>query len=221
MSAAINYVSLGMITVDSSKVYTFHGWLILYYTIAILTMTSLVGWLFRSGRIIAAGLTVVLLLIVYIFFALRWFANQKSTATTTSTSSCPGAPGSSSSSSSSIPIVNMCPDFMVAWTDTLTGNVYCYDDKNTYNMRTYNGAGLVNGLTINNIPGQSAYLIKNNSQNTGATNLSSDPNGLRWPFINLLSTNLALITGDKNGAFLRWEGVWDGSTLTVVNAPLP
>ena len=88
-------------------------------------------------------------------------------------------------------------------------------------MRTYIGAGLVSGLTINNIAGQSAYLIKNNSQNTGATDLSSDQNGLRWPFIHLLSANLASITGDKNGGFLRWEGVWDGSTLTVANAPLP
>jgi hypothetical protein len=222
MVAAINYVSLGMITVDNKKKYTIHWWLILYYVIALLTMTSLAGWLIQSGRPIAAGLTVVLLLVVYTFFGLRWFANKPATkGSATADTSCPDSSKDSSSTTSSIPIVNMCPDFMVVWTDNTTGNVYCYDDKNTYNMRTYNGAGLTTGLSINNVAGQSAYLMKNNGQNTGATGLKSDTGGLRWPFLYMLGNHIDTMTNDQYGAFLRWEGVWDGSTLTLGSAPLP
>jgi hypothetical protein len=222
MTAAINYVSFGMITVDSKKQYTFHWWLILYYVVAILTMTSLAGWLFQSGRPVAAGLTIVLLLLVYVFFGLRWFVNKAAAANTNSTTagSCSGSE-TTSGNKSSIPIVNMCPDFMVTWTDSITGNVYCYDDKNTYNMRTYNGAGLTTGLSINNVAGQSAYLIKNNTQNTSAIDLKSDTGGLRWPFLRMLGNNIDTMTNDQYGAFLRWEGVWDGSTLSLGSAPLP
>ena len=88
-------------------------------------------------------------------------------------------------------------------------------------MKSYNNAGMTTGLTINNVTGQSAYLIKNPSQNTGATSLSTDSGNTRWPFLGLLTTNLATMTNDPFGKYLRWEGVWDGSTLTVANAPLP
>ena len=218
----MNYITLGMITIDRTNVYTVHWWLILYYTIAVMTMISLGKWLFNSGRFVSAGLAVLLLFLIYVFFALRWFMNQS--PSNKKPSSCGPSAGSSegdSRSSSFPPIVNMCPDFMVVWTDPATQNVYCYDDKNTYNMKTYNNAALTTGLNINNVPGQSAYMIKNAAQNSGATSISTDTNGLRWPFLKLLSTNLSMITNDPYGKFLRWEGVWDGSTLTVANAPLP
>ena len=88
-------------------------------------------------------------------------------------------------------------------------------------MRTYNGAGLTTGLSINNVAGQSAYLIKNNTQNTSAIDLKSDTGGLRWPFLRMLGNNIDTMTNDQYGAFLRWEGVWDGSTLSLGSAPLP
>lgn len=218
MVAAINYVSLGMITADNKNNYTFHWWLVIYYAVALLTMATLGGWLFQSGRLVAAGMTVALLFAVYVFFALRWFINKPSATTPAATSCTDAAKGAPTSS---IPIVNMCPDFMVSWTDSTTGNVYCYDDKNTYNMKTYNGAGLTTGLSINNMAGQSAYLMKNNSKNTAIADLKSDVGGLRWPFLFMLGNHIDTITNDQYGAFLRWEGVWDGSTLTLGSAPLP
>jgi len=222
MSSAVNYITLGMLTVDSKKKYTVHWALIIYYAIAIMTMISVGKWLFSLGQPIAGGLSLVLLFVIYVFFALRWFINQPSSTPKTTTDSCGNTSTSSQNSASSFPpIVNMCPDFMVVWTDPDTRNVYCYDDKNTYNMKSYNNAGLTTGLTINNVTGQSAYLIKNPSQNTGATSLSTDSGNTRWPFLGLLTTNLATMTNDPFGKYLRWEGVWDGSTLTAANAPLP
>ena len=222
MTAAIDYVSLGMITVskdsNGNSKYVLHWDKMIYYLIALMTMASLAGWLFERGQIVAVILTILLLLIVYVFYALRWFTKQKDVSTN-SNASCPGA--KDTTATSSIPIVNMCPDFMVVWTDSTNGNVYCYDDKNTYNMRTYKGAGLTTGLNINNVSGQSAFLMKNNSQNTSAVDLKSDTGGMRWPFLYMLMNHIDTMTNDQYGAFLRWEGVWDGLVLTANSAPLP
>jgi hypothetical protein len=182
-------------------------WLIAYVLICIVLGSSTISFFFQRGQYITATLLFVLLILVFVFYGLRLFAggNLQGLATPK------GWP----------PIVNMCPDFMMTWTDPATQNVYCYDANNIYKLKSGAAAGTVGNLTINNIPNQSAYLIKNASQNPGATDIRSDPNGARWPLLNTFRTSPQVITGDPNGAFIRWEGVWDGRQASPEKAPLP
>ena len=185
-------------------------WLIAYIVITIVIGSGLVAWLYKSGRNMGAILLLVLLILVFTFYGLRWFPDGNLNG------SQPAAGGVAWP-----PIVNMCPDFMASWTDPVTKRVYCYDASNTYGLKTYAGAGLTTGLTINNVPGQSAYLIKDPAQNTSAVTLRDDANGRRWPFLNLLLNNTTVLVSDPNGAKLRWEGVMNGTNIEVVKAPLP
>ena len=214
---AITYVSLGMIRIDSLGNYSLNWYLLIYYLIAIGTIVSFAGFFANKGQNVAAVVVTVLLLAVYTFFGLRWYGPSPTPATAKDPNSCNSAgttmPGWKP------PIINMCPDFTVLWTDS-TGNVYCYDDKNTYNMQTYNGAGLTANLNINGLSGQSAFLIKNASA-TAPPNLAGDTGGARWPFLFLLQNNPTGLTNDQYGKYLRWEGVWDGAAMKVQNAPLP
>ena len=185
-------------------------WLILYLVVTLVVGSGVISYLYKQGKTIGAMLLLVLLILVFTFYGLRWF---------------PGGNLNGSNPSGNVtwpPIVNMCPDFMVGWTDSANGNkVYCYDASNTYGLKSYSGAGLTPGLTINNLPSQSAYLILDPSQHTNATSLRDDSDGKRWPFLYLLKTNPNLILSDTNGKYLRWEGVLDGSTIAPEKAPLP
>jgi hypothetical protein len=184
-------------------------WLIAYIVITIVVGSGLVAFLYKRGQSMGAILLLVLLILVFAFYGLRWFPGGNLNGTQPSgTVAWP-------------PIVNMCPDFMASWKDSLTKRVYCYDASNTYGLKTYNGAGLTTGLTINNVPGQSAYLILNPTSNPNAVSLRDDPNGARWPLLYLLKSNPSLILNDSNGKYLRWEGVLDGANIDVNKAPLP
>ncbi len=185
-------------------------WLIAYIVITIVIGSGLVSWMYKRGQNIGAILLLVLMILVFTFYGLRWFPGGNLNGTTPPAGSVVWPP-----------IVNMCPDFMASWTDPVTKRVYCYDASNTYGLKTYAGAGLTTGLTINNIPGQSAYLIKDPAQNTSAVSLRDDANGARWPFLFLLNKNSNLVLGDPNGKYLRWEGVLDGTNINVNKAPLP
>jgi hypothetical protein len=184
-------------------------WLIAYIVTTIVVGSGLVSWLYKRGQNMGAILLLVLLILVFAFYGLRWFPGGNLNGT------------QAASGTAWPPIINMCPDFMSSWTDPVTKRVYCYDGSNTYGLKTYAGAGLTTGLTINNVPGQSAYLIKDPARNTNAVSLRDDPNGARWPFLFLLKTNPTLILGDSNGKYMRWEGVVDGAQIDVNRAPLP
>jgi hypothetical protein len=98
----------------------------------------------------------------------------------------------------------MCPDFMVAWKNPSDGAVYCYDDKNTYNMKSYNGAGLKT-VSINGVQ-QSAYL--------------------QSELVAIIKGGASVLRGDSTGQHLTWEGVWQarpsrGSANSAANAPNP
>jgi hypothetical protein len=184
-------------------------WLIAYIVITIVVGSGLVAWLYKRGQNMGAILLLVLLILVFVFYGFRWFPDGNLN-------------GSKAKAGTSWPpIVNMCPDFMASYKDPMTNRVYCYDASNTYGLKTYNGAGLTTGLTINTVPGQSAYLILNPTSNPNAVSLRDDPNGARWPFLHLLRVNPSLIMGDPNGKYLRWEGVMDGTSILVGKAPLP
>jgi hypothetical protein len=181
-------------------------WLIAYILVTIVVGSGTVSMLYKRGQTVGAMILLVLLILVFVFYGLRWFRGGNLQGTQVATGTWP-------------PIVNMCPDFMVSYTDT-TG-VYCYDATNTYGLKTYNGAGLTTGLTINNVPNQSALLMKNPNKNQNATDLKSDVgttiSDYRWPTLR----NLLTIAQDPQGKYLKWEGVWDGRSSTPENAPLP
>jgi hypothetical protein len=196
-------LTLGVITVDSAGRYSFNLNLFLYYVVDLAILISVSSFLASRDQIIAAVLTSILLTFVFYFYYLRFF-NAKNNLFTNNVPDicapsdpvpvCDGWP----------PIVNMCPDFMVAWKDPSSGLVYCYDDKNTYNMKTYNGAGLKN-VSINGVQ-QSAYL-------------QSD-------LVSIIKGGATVLKGDSLGQYLTWEGVWQAepskaSANSAVNAPNP
>jgi hypothetical protein len=168
-------------------------WVILYSLVCTIVGGGSVTFLYKRGQTIGALLLLVLLILIFIFYGLRWFPNGNLNGTTPSAQAWP-------------PIVNMCPDFMVSWTDS-SNKVYCYDANNVYNLRTATATGpLVAGLQINGVPNQSAYIVKDPSSSveTLSKKLTTAPNDV-------------LTTTAK---FLRWEGVWDGMSLKADKIPL-
>ncbi len=186
--------------------------LIAYILICVVVGGMFVSNLYKRAQSTAGMITLVLLILVFTFYGLRWFKDG-------------GLKGSKADPKAPWPpIVNMCPDFLVAWTDPNTKFVYCYDAANVYGLKTApDQTNFFKGqsLTINGVPGQSAFLIKNPNESKNATNLRMDPNGKRWPLLHAFSKDTRAITQMTNGQFIRWEGVWDGSSATPAAAPLP
>ncbi len=170
-----------------------------------------VTFLYKRGQTIGAMLLLILLILIFIFYGLRWFPDGNLNGTQ------PAKPGSWP------PIVNMCPDFMVTWTNIEDKKVYCYDANNIYGLQTaLSSPPLTSNLTINGRAGQSAYLIKDSSQAAKAPAAIAEDKSTSpyFPLAKKLTdaSSEVLTTAAK---FLRWEGVWDGHTLTAGNIPLP
>jgi hypothetical protein len=180
--------------------------LILYILVCISLGATAINFLYKRGQSIGAAILLVLLILVFLFYGLRWFPANSSSVT----GQAPQVQWP--------PIVNMCPDFMVTWTDPASKSIYCYDANNLYNLKTATTSGIATNLTINNTAGQSAYLMKNPTQNTNAVSIATDTGGLRWPFANKFINTPATITANST---MKWEGVWDGANATVANIPLP
>jgi hypothetical protein len=154
----------------------------------------------------------VLILSVFIFYGMRWFPGGNLNGTKPKNLPWP-------------PIVNMCPDFMVSWTDKARNNkVYCYDSNNMYGLQTAAiGPPLVTGLTIGAATGQSGYLIKDPLQNgsKAPANLAADSaSSPFWPLAKMLSTTASNVL-TPTAKYMRWEGVWDGGQLKANKIPLP
>jgi hypothetical protein len=181
-------------------------WVILYSLICIVVGGGFVAMLYNRGQQIGSMALLVLLILVFLFYGLRWFPGGNLNGTKPGTVAWP-------------PIVNVCPDFMVSWTDKTTGKVYCYDAANIYGLQAASSAPpLQAGLTIGTASNQSAYLVKDPSVGTAASAFQAAPN--RWPLASALRTNASAVLTDAAKG-LRWEGVWDGQALTVTNATLP
>jgi hypothetical protein len=183
-------------------------WVILYSLVCTIVGGGSVTFLYKRGQTIGALVVLVLLILIFIFYGLRWFPSGNLNGSTPSSDAWP-------------PIVNMCPDFMVSWTDTTTPDkVYCYDANNVYDLRTATAMGpLEAGLTINGVSGQSAYLIKDPSKSKVASIEADSPTSPYFPLAKKLTVapNDVLTTAAK---FLRWEGVWDGQNLKADKIPL-
>jgi hypothetical protein len=202
MTAVLTYISFGILEVGADNVVTINWYLLAYYVLGIMVIINVFNFLWDSGKRIAAAISAALLIMVFIFYSYRWFP---SSSPTSSSSTCSGTPSAAPSCGPWPPIVNMCPDYMVLWKDTVSNINYCYDVNNTYLIKSYSGApapstsGLTNGLTINGVPGQSAYKLSDLK-----TNLTSSTSSIRR---------------DDKGKYLRWEGVLDGLSLNAENFP--
>ena len=172
-------------------------WVILYSLICVVVGGGAVSFLYNRNQAIGAMITLVLLLLVFILYGLRWFPGGNLNGSQPKVGVWP-------------PIVNMCPDFMVSWKDPATSKIYCYDAANLYDLKTAANTNLVTGLTINNVTGQSAFLLQNPAGSNPAT---------KNPLKNILKTNPATITGSRETSLIRWEGVWDGRMTTSDRIP--
>lgn len=177
--------------------------------IVIVLGSSLVAYLFKREQTIGAMVLLVLLLLTFIFYGLRWFPGGKLNGTGAAKVAWP-------------PIVNMCPDFMVAWVATTAdnaksiavGDTFCYDINDIYGLKTYTGSaasniGLVSGITINSTNGQSALKI----------GLKADADGKKMSVI-FPAAGVSPVQSYASSipeSPLRWEGVTDGSTVTLSN----
>jgi hypothetical protein len=210
--AFITYISLGSVKVGADGSWQPNFGLIAYYIVCILLTVNVYKYLSGRGQNIAAMALIPLLFLVFIFFGIRWnWFLEKKPASSKSNDNA-GCTSDNSIKSPSIefpPIVNMCPDFMVAWQNPSDRIVYCYDANNTYNMKTGAGtppAGMVK-ISINGKNDQFAYVLHDPSSNTAAKNPSEDATGSRWPLYALIKSNFATISNDPKGKYMRWEGV--------------
>lgn len=178
-------------------------WVIVYILVCVVVGGSTVAFLYKRGQTMGSMVFLVLILMVFIFYGMRWFPGGNLNGTKPENLPWP-------------PIVNMCPDFTVAWTDPVTKNVYCHDAANIYGLKTATASSAVaSGLTINGASGQSGLKLKA-ANPSKFTKLSQDTAGTVWPILSTANMN-SLITSTPS---LRWEGVWDGRTLTTAAAPL-
>ncbi len=172
-------------------------WVILYSLICVVVGGGAVSFLYKRNQSIGAMITLVLLLLVFILFGLRWFPGGNLNGSQPKAGSWP-------------PIVNMCPDFMASWKDPNSSKIYCYDAANLYGLKVTTNANFEAGKTINSVSGQSAILLQNSSGTTSET---------KNPLKNILKTNPAAITSDSATSLIRWEGVWDGRLVTSDRVP--
>ena len=174
-------------------------WVILYSLICVVVGAGSVSFLYKRDQSIAAMIALVLLILVFVFYGLRWFPGGNLNGTKPAGGPWP-------------PIVNMCPDFMASHVDSATNKVYCYDAANIYNMKTATAgtagtAGLAATSPTINGATQAAYLL----QDPTATNKN--------PLKTTLRNGASTLTQDSNGKYVRWEGVWDGRSVTTDRIP--
>jgi hypothetical protein len=172
-------------------------WVILYSLICVVVGGGAVSFLYNRNQSMAAMITLVLLLLVFMLYGLRWFPGGNLNGSQPKVGAWP-------------PIVNMCPDFMASWKDPLNSKVYCYDAANLYNLKTTTNSNFETNKTINSIIGQSAILLQNPAGTSPAT---------KNPLQEKLKTNPAAITADSVTSLIRWEGVWDGRLTTAARIP--
>lgn len=171
-----------------------------------------VSTLYNRQQTIAALVALVLLILVFTFYGLRWFKGGVLKGSEEKTGSWP-------------PIVNMCPDFMVTYKNS-DGNTYCYDVNNTYDARS--STSPTNGfspITVSGVTNSQGYMIRRatGAGNNAAQRLKEDTTSpYKFPLASALKNDAQSVIGNTtaSGKWLRWEGVWDGRSLTPDNAPL-
>jgi hypothetical protein len=156
---------------------------ILYVIMDMFLGIGMVYYMYRKGQSSGAITLFVMLLLIFIFFGLRWFDKKGNIKKAVSSSLVKTADGSKYQYP---PNINLCPDYYGIFTDK-SGTSYCYDINNTYNLKY----STVLGQT--RIPS----FVDNSDVVYG------------YPTKTACATFLKNISmdGDYN---VRWEGIWDG-----------
>ncbi len=182
--------------------------MILYILVCVVVGGYSASTLYQRQQTVGAAISLVLLILIFVFYGMRWFEGGGNLKGTT-------AP-----SGAWPPIVNFCPDYMTAV--KVGTKTYCYDALNIYNMRT--GSIPSPGETTVTIGGQqnqSAFPILNSSVSADITTLKQDTGSTsKYPLLKTFNTRPETII-DGPGQWIKWEGVWDGQQVTVEKAPLP
>jgi hypothetical protein len=182
--------------------------LIVYIIISVVIGGAVANYFNSIGQTTGAMISIVLLILVFTFFGLRWFRGTKTGNTVWP------------------PIVNMCPDYMTAVEGETTTRpsktgTFCIDTKGLY---TSHLATMVDVRPKNSDVTFKGFLIKDtsNSSTKAYTSLKEDTSGMpRWPLLKKLQSSPQEIVGQGDGKYFRWEGVWDGRSATAERAPLP
>jgi len=170
-------------------------WVIFYSLICVVVGGGAVSFLYNRNQSIGAMIALVLLILIFILFGLRWFPGGNLNGSKPKAGSWP-------------PIVNMCPDFMASWKEG--SNVYCYDAANLYGLKQTTNTNFEKDKKINGVTGQSAILLHNTTGESPAA---------KNPLKEILKSNPARITANSETSLLRWEGVWDGRLTTADRIP--
>ena len=167
-------------------------WLVAYILISAILGASLVSFLYKGGQTVGALTLVVVLMLIFVFYGLRWFKGGKLKGSTVD------------GKIAWPPIINACPDFMTSYKAS-NGKTYCYDAGNFYEMKTYNGAGQEE-ITVNGVAGQRGILMKN----PGGSGVLG-----KYPLRN--ASTAGAILADTKGKYVKWEGVIDGTSVRPEN----
>lgn len=183
--------------------------MILYILVCVVIGGYSASTLYQRQQTVGAILTLILLILIFVFYGLRWFqaGNLK---------------GGKATPGSWPPIINYCPDYMTAV--KVGTKTYCYDALNIYNMKqgATSPQPIATNLTIGGQTGQSAFPILDTSVTNEITKISQDTGATsKYPLLKTLNTSPQTVIGDQNGQWIKWEGVWDGQQMTVEKAPLP
>ena len=183
-------------------------WLIAYIVISIVIGTGTSGFLYKRQQTVAAILCFILLVLIFVFYGLRWFSGGNLKGSQTGTVAWP-------------PIVNVCPDFMISY--KANGKTYCYDVNNTYGLKTAAAiTGIADASVINTT--DTGFVLISDS-NLKREKLSDDvaATSKKWPLLTQFETDPStILKANANTGYLRWEGVWDGRNATATKLqPLP
>lgn len=174
-------------------------WVILYSLVCVAIGAGIASFLFKRGQSIASMIALVLLILVFVFYGLRWFPGGNLN----------GSKAAAQAAGSWPPIVNMCPDFMASWVDPVNKNVYCYDAAGIYSSTggsALTGTNIPSSLIVNGKAGVSGYLLQAPTATDAATK-------------NPLQTLFKTPSSVTAGSLLRWEGIWDGRSANPTKIP--
>jgi hypothetical protein len=149
-----------------------------------------VMWFFKSGRSIGGVLYLVLAILIFVFFGLRWF----------------GGVASSNAPTAWPPVINSCPDYLTAFKRTVAGKQIntCIDTIGV-STKSYGNGGIKKwepSMRFDNPPTDDGYYFD-------PTMPAQTVGGVK-PIEALCQRTMA--------AGLTWEGVCDGENCYIQNA---
>lgn len=186
-------------------------WLIVYIVVSIVLGAGVSGFLYKRQQTVGAILCFILLILIFVFYGLRWFSGGN-------------LKGSNQGGGAWPPIVNACPDFMASYTlkeANGTTKVYCYDKNDVYNLSTASPAPAeYNDITIAGVSTKGFVNLNDSVKDKTSLKDDTGTDGKRWPLLKAFQDSSKL--SSLAATTLRWEGVWDGRNATPEKAsPLP